>query len=311
MDVNTPIDYSSRYSFGHFCCRVKQGKRLSEFLQNCTDSGTENTHLADYNISVWKYVKISAGLPLLSVGEIRERSSKNQILHNLAMFTSNVLNNKRFKQMKRTGLWKNIILWAISRREISPLVVIFKKNIEQPSWKTTRSNYKHVLQITCISSRFRVLHLLSWEFERSEVLWRYTVILACHLKHVEFGWSTRNYPHTCHLSQTCTLSLWLHFSVKFPSVAPKKTRNGYFSYISEDFHAFWSKNNQKNACKHRESESISRNLSAAVIHVKPSGNNSNLNDIVISLQRADLVSYHFLVTGTKIFRIIWKLSVNC
>ena len=82
MDVNTPIDYSSRYSFGHFCCRVKQGKRLSEFLQKCTDSGTENTHLADYNISVWKYVKISAGLPLLSVGEIRERSSKNQILHN-------------------------------------------------------------------------------------------------------------------------------------------------------------------------------------------------------------------------------------
>ena len=124
------------------------------------------------------------------------------------MFTSNVLNNKRFKQMKRAGLWKNIILWAISRREISPLVVIFKKKIEQPSWKTTQSNYKHVLQITCISSRFRVLHLLSWEFERSEVLWRYTVILACHLKHVEFGWSTRNYPHTCHLSQTCTLSRW-------------------------------------------------------------------------------------------------------
>ena len=31
--MNTPIDYSSRYSFGHFCCRVKQGKRLCEFLQ--------------------------------------------------------------------------------------------------------------------------------------------------------------------------------------------------------------------------------------------------------------------------------------
>ena len=130
--MNTPIDYSSRYSFGHFCCRVKQGKCLSEFLQKCTDSGTENTHLADYNISVWKYVKISAGLPLLYVGEIRERSSKNQILHNLAMFTSNVLNNKRFKQMKRAGLWKNIILWAISRREISPLAVIFKKKLNNP-----------------------------------------------------------------------------------------------------------------------------------------------------------------------------------
>ena len=48
--MNTPIDYLSRYSFGHFCCRVKQGKRLSEFLQKYTDSGTETTHLAGYNI---------------------------------------------------------------------------------------------------------------------------------------------------------------------------------------------------------------------------------------------------------------------
>ena len=69
----------SRYSFGHFCCRVKQGKRLSEFLQKCTDSGTETTHLAGYNILVIKYVKISAGLPLLFMGEIRERSSKSDI----------------------------------------------------------------------------------------------------------------------------------------------------------------------------------------------------------------------------------------
>ena len=74
------------------------------------------------------------------------------------------------------------------------------KKIDQTSWRTTRRNYKHIPQIVCISSRFRVLHLLSWEFERSEVLWRYTVILVCHLKHVEVGWSTRNYPHTGHLS---------------------------------------------------------------------------------------------------------------
>ena len=74
--MNTPIDYSSRYSFGHFCCRVKQGKRLSEFLQKYTYSGTETTHLAGYNILVYKYVKISAGLPLLFIGAIRERSSK-------------------------------------------------------------------------------------------------------------------------------------------------------------------------------------------------------------------------------------------
>ena len=74
--MNTPIDYSSRYSFGHFCCRVKQGKRLSEFLQKYTDSGTETTHLAGYNILVFKYVKISADLPLSFIGAIHERRTK-------------------------------------------------------------------------------------------------------------------------------------------------------------------------------------------------------------------------------------------
>ena len=68
--MNTPVDYSSRYSFGQFCCRVKQGKRLSEFLQKYPDSGTETTHLAGYNILVYKYVKITAGLPLLFIGTI-------------------------------------------------------------------------------------------------------------------------------------------------------------------------------------------------------------------------------------------------
>ena len=48
--MNTPIDYLSRYSFRHFCRRVKQGKRSSEFLQKYTDSGTEKSHLAGYNI---------------------------------------------------------------------------------------------------------------------------------------------------------------------------------------------------------------------------------------------------------------------
>ena len=34
--------------FFHFCCRIKQGKRLSEFLQKYTDSGTKTTNLAGY-----------------------------------------------------------------------------------------------------------------------------------------------------------------------------------------------------------------------------------------------------------------------
>ena len=52
--MNTQIDYSSPYSFGHFCCRVKLGKRVSEFLQKYSDSGTVTTHLAGYNILVFK-----------------------------------------------------------------------------------------------------------------------------------------------------------------------------------------------------------------------------------------------------------------
>ena len=74
--MNTPIDYLPRYSFGHFCCRVKQGKRSSEFLQKYNDSGTKTTHLACYNILVFKYVKISAGLPLLFIGAVREKKLK-------------------------------------------------------------------------------------------------------------------------------------------------------------------------------------------------------------------------------------------
>ena len=66
-------------SFGHFCCRVKQGKRLPEFLQKYTDSGTDTTHLAGCNFLVFKYVKISVGLPLLFIGAIREKSSKSDI----------------------------------------------------------------------------------------------------------------------------------------------------------------------------------------------------------------------------------------
>ena len=76
--------------------------------------------------------------------------------------------------------------WSFLLRNLASGRHLLKK-IDQSSWRITRRNYKHIPQIVCISSRFRVLHLLSWEFERSEALWRYTVILVCHLKHVEVG----------------------------------------------------------------------------------------------------------------------------
>ena len=139
--------------------------------------------------------------------------------------------NEKCKALKECHLMGNI------PREISPLVVIFLKKIDQPSWGTTRRNYKPIPQIVCISFRFRVLHLLSWEFKRSEVLWRYNFILVYHLKHVKSAdlHETILTPVICHKHVRYHDGVTLYFSVKFPSVAPKKTRNWYFSYMPTDF----------------------------------------------------------------------------
>ena len=52
-------------------------------------------------------------------------------------------------------------------------------------------------------------------------------------------------PVICHKHVRCHDGVTLYFSMKFPSVAPKKTGNGYFSYMSADFRFHRSKNNQK------------------------------------------------------------------
>ena len=76
------------------------------------------------------------------------------------MFTSNVFNYKCFRQTTRARLWKNVILWAISQREISPLVVIFKKNrsalMEDYSTQlqTYTSNRVHIIQILSAAPSF-------------------------------------------------------------------------------------------------------------------------------------------------------------
>ena len=57
----------------------KTGKTFIWISPKVHRSGTETAHLAGYNILVFKYVKISAGLPLLFIGAIREKSSKSDI----------------------------------------------------------------------------------------------------------------------------------------------------------------------------------------------------------------------------------------
>ena len=140
--------------------------------------------------------------------------------------------NETCRNLKECYLMSNI-----PKRNLASGCHLLKKK-DQPSWRTTRRNYKHIPQIVCISSRFRVLYLLSWEFEWSEVLWRYTVILVCHvchLKHVEVGWSTRNYSHTGHLSLTCTLSRWCVFLHEVSIRRPKEDEKWTIFDTSADF----------------------------------------------------------------------------
>ena len=126
--------------------------------------------------------------------------------------------NETCKALKECHLMSNI-----PKRNLASGCHLFKKKKDQTSWRTTRRNYKHIPQIVCISSRFRVLLLLSWEFERSGVLWGYTAIVVCHLKHVKSAdlHETILTPVICHKHVRYHVSVTLYFSVKFLSVAPK------------------------------------------------------------------------------------------
>ena len=157
------------------------------------------------------------------------------------MFTSNVFNYKCFRQTKRARLWKNVILWAISQREISPLVVIFKKNrsalMEDYSTQlqTYTSNRVHFIQILSAAPSFMGV----WATQSPQK------ILVCHLKHVEVGWSTSKYPHTGHLSQTCTLSRWRDavFLQSFHRSLQRRQEIDIFHICQ--ISAFWCQNYQK------------------------------------------------------------------
>ena len=108
--------------------------------------------------------------------------------------------------------------------------------------------------------------------------------LLCYLKHNKVGWSTENYPHTGHLSLTCTLSRWRYavFLYEVSIDRPKENEKWKVFDISAEFCAFQVKTTKKkrtkpwlNARKHWESESRNRKLSAAVLHVKASRHISN------------------------------------
>ena len=103
----------------------------------CSDSGTETTHQAGYNILAFKYVKISAGLPLLSIGAIRERNSKIRYciiwrcLY-LMLSTTNVSDKWNVQGFER------MLSYEQYPEEKSRLWLSSFKKIDQPSWRTTR-----------------------------------------------------------------------------------------------------------------------------------------------------------------------------
>ena len=71
-------------------------------------------------------------------------------------------------------------------------------------------------------------------------------------------------------------------------------------HICQQSSAFWSKNNLRlNARKHWESESRNRNLSAAVLHVKPSRHNSNLYDSRENHHKVEILNYSVSLQYSK------------
>ena len=78
--------------------------------------------------------------------------------------------------------------------------------------------------------------------------------------------------------------------------SPQRSREmDIFGYISRFPHILSKNNNNKkellNARKHWESKSRNRNLSAAVLHVKPSRHNSNLNYSRENHHKVEILNY--------------------
>ena len=151
------------------------------------------------------------------------------------MFTSNVLNNKCFRQMKRARLWKNVILWAISRREILPLIVIFWKkfiNLHGGLLDVTTNIYLKSCAYHPDFECCTFFHGNLSDPKSSEDTLLYLYVIWNMLKSADLH-ETILTPVICHKHVRCHDGVTLYFSMKFPSVAPKKTRNGHFSIYQQ------------------------------------------------------------------------------
>ena len=147
------------------------------------------------------------------------------------MFTPNVLNNKCFRKMKHARPWKNVILWATSRREISPLVVI---KLHGGLLDVTTNIYLKSCAYHPDSECCRFHWNLS-DPKSSENTLLYLYVIWNMLKSADLH-ETILTPVICHKHVSYYDGVRLYFPMKFPSVAPKKTRNGHF-WISQQISA--------------------------------------------------------------------------
>ena len=185
MNVNTPIDYLFRYTFGHFCSRVKHRKRLSEFhvwISKYTDSGTKTTHLAGYNILVFKYAK------------------------NLCGSASTFYRGNSRKKLKI----RYCIIWRCLHLMFSTTNVSDKWNVRGFERMLSYEQYPEEKSRLWLSSfKKQLINLHGGQLDVTTNIYLKSCANhpdsgCCAFFHgnllFEVGWSTRNYPHTGHLS---------------------------------------------------------------------------------------------------------------
>ena len=127
-------------------------------------------------------------------------------------------------------------------------------------------------------------------------------------------------PVICHKHVRYHDGVTLYFSMKFPSVAPKKTRNGNLSIHQQISALSKLKQSKKerrkpllNACSHWESESRNRSFSAAVLHVKPSLSSSvflyqDMEGNIKWLDSTAAVISLLIISYANFLTVFWQFS---
>ena len=145
------------------------------------------------------------------------------------------LPQKNFRKMKHARLWKNVILWAISRREISPLAVMFKKKLINHHGRrldVTTNIYLKSCAYHPDAECCTIFHGNLSDLKSSEDTLLDLYVIWNMLKSADLH-ETILTPVICHKHVRCQDGVTLYYSMKFSSVAPKKTRNGQFSIYQQ------------------------------------------------------------------------------